>query len=104
MKQLNLIDQLSLAKTELIMAKQELSKANLLLDKVMHDLSHTIRQPLTSVLGLIDLLKSEGSMSSDFCEMMETSLFKLDANLRELQAFCDKSRKDVVVEKVNVGK
>jgi signal transduction histidine kinase len=102
------IDQLTLAKSELLKTKEELYRANLLLDKILYSISHTIRQPLTSVLGLTNLVKFDGMNSfespSDFFNLIDESALKLDASLHELQLYCHMARKDAVIEKIDLRK
>lgn len=107
-KQLNAFDQLTLTQIELSRTKEELSKANLLVDKILYSLSHIIRQPLSSAMGLINLVKYDGMNSfqsaSQFCNLMNRSLKKMDEGFHDLQVYCQTTRQVSLIEKIEVVK
>ena len=65
----------------------ELQKVNKELDNFVYSVSHNLRAPLLSVLGLINLLNAEGQPSSvaqNFINMMERTILQLDRTLKDI--------------------
>jgi two-component system sensor histidine kinase/response regulator len=108
MKQRNAFDQLTVAQSELSRTKEELFKANLLVDKILYSMSHIIRQPLASALGLVNLVKHDGMNSfqsaSQFCDLMNKSLRKMDEGFHDLQIYCQAARQVAVPEKIELAR
>lgn len=58
------------------------------LDRFVYSASHDLRSPVTTLLGLVALLKMNASAPPpEYLEMMKTSLNKLEAHIRKLVDF-----------------
>lgn len=90
---------------ELIEANDKLVKTNRELDNFVYSVSHNLRAPLASVLGLINIAKMDdearGKHFDPFFHMMEKSIHKLDETLREILDYSRNSRGDVKIEKID---
>jgi signal transduction histidine kinase len=94
---------------EEILRKQneELIKINKELDSFMYSVSHDLRAPLSSILGLVnvarlDLAKDTETVNNYF-EMIERSVFKLDETLREILDYSHNARGELVIAEINLG-
>ncbi|AHM62127.1 pas/pac sensor signal transduction histidine kinase [Flammeovirgaceae bacterium 311] len=64
-----------------------LTKVNKELDNFVYSASHNLRAPLTSLMGLINLLRLETGKPLELhqiCSMMENSLLRLDGFIRDI--------------------
>jgi signal transduction histidine kinase len=97
-------------KAEQTLRKQneELVKINKELDSFVYSVSHNLRAPLMSVLGLINLVQLENrngdSALNDYFEMMQHSIHKLDDTLKEILDYSRNARSALNVSEVNVRK
>jgi signal transduction histidine kinase len=87
---------------------EELVKINKELDSFVYSVSHKIRAPLMSVLGLVNLAKLDegnGNGSGAFKQyfsMMESSIHRLDDTLKEILDYSRNARSNLNIEKVNM--
>lgn len=85
---------------------EELMKINKELDSFVYSVSHNLRAPLRSVLGLINLARMEdekrGNFFNEYFGMMETSMNKLDDTLKEILDYSRNARQDLTVEKIDI--
>jgi signal transduction histidine kinase len=83
----------------------ELVKINRELDSFVYSVSHNLRAPLMSVLGLLNLAKlndtNKASMDQYF-EMMEHSIQKLDNTLKEILDYSRNARKELDMNRVDI--
>jgi signal transduction histidine kinase len=83
----------------------ELVKINRELDSFVYSVSHNLRAPLMSVLGLLNLAKlndrKQENMNQYF-EMMEHSIQKLDNTLKEILDYSRNARKELELQPVNI--
>src|SRR5689334_7464045 len=86
---------------------KELVKINEELDKFVYSVSHNLRSPLTSVLGLVNIGRIEDGKKDDsfrpLFDMMEKSIRKLDATLKDILNYSRNARSDINIEKVDLG-
>lgn len=86
----------------------ELKKINKELDSFVYSVSHNLRAPLMSVLGLLDLAKHENhNNKSDldlYFSMMETSIHKLDETVKEILDYSRNARQNLSIERIDLGK
>jgi signal transduction histidine kinase len=86
----------------------ELKKINKELDSFVYSVSHNLRAPLMSVLGLLDLAKHENhNNKSDldlYFSMMETSIHKLDETVKEILDYSRNARQNLSVERIDLKK
>lgn len=94
------------ANEALLLQNEELKKINRELDSFVYSVSHNLKAPLMSVLGLINLAKMEDEKNDNAFEsyfgMMERSILKLDDTLKEILEYSRNSRQDLAVEEVDV--
>lgn len=85
---------------------QELIKINKELDSFVYSVSHNLRAPLMSVLGLLDLAKNENNSTiiNEYHEMMKSSVHKLDETLKEILEYSKNARQGLVVGEINFEK
>jgi signal transduction histidine kinase len=87
---------------------EELIKINKELDSFVYSVSHNLRSPLMSVLGLVNLAKVEDqnrdNFFSQYFRMMENSIHKLDETLKEILDYSRNARKELTIEKIDVHK
>ena len=79
-------------------------KTNNELDSFVYRVSHDLRAPLTSSLGLIELCTSLESVEDikKYLQLQKKSLHKLDQFIRDILHYSQNSRLDVIPEKVNL--
>jgi signal transduction histidine kinase len=88
-------------------ANAELSKINKELDNFVYSVSHNLRGPLTTILGVINLAKIEKAEApitgnGEYLSMIEECVFKLDGTLRDILAYSGNARSEVVAEKIDL--
>jgi len=84
----------------------ELTKINKELDSLVYSVSHNLRAPLMSVLGLINLAKLETSLNTihQYHEMMEKSVYKLDDTLKDILDYAKNARQEPQIEQIDFKK
>jgi signal transduction histidine kinase len=87
---------------------EELVKINKELDSFVYSVSHNLRAPLMSVLGLINLvqienMKTDQSLNQYFA-MMQHSIHKLDDTLKEILDYSRNARSELNIECVDFEK
>lgn len=104
-KQRELQEQRKNAETELRIQNEELVKINQEMDSFIYSVSHNLRAPLMSVLGLVDLASREdmdrGSYFQEYFSMMNHSIAKLDDTLKEILDYSRNSRQQIVHQKID---
>lgn len=85
---------------------EALIKINKELDSFVYSISHNLRAPLMSVLGLLDLAQNESNSSTihQYHEMMKSSVCKLDDTLKEILEYSRNARQGLVVDQVHFEK
>jgi signal transduction histidine kinase len=87
----------------------ELKKINKELDSFVYSVSHNLRAPLMSVLGLLDLAKHENhqensSTLDQYFAMMESSIHKLDETVKEILDYSRNARQNLTIEQIDLKK
>lgn len=85
----------------------ELKKINKELDSFVYSVSHNLRAPLMSVLGLLDLAKHESQQThsdalDQYFAMMESSIHKLDETVKEILDYSRNARQNLAIEEINL--
>lgn len=97
-------------KQEEMLRKQneELVKINKELDSFVYSVSHNLRAPLSSVLGLVNVARLEGKQNKEttdhYFHLIEGSVLKLDKTLQEILDYSLNVRTDLEIAEVNVEK
>ncbi|MBT1687649.1 ATP-binding response regulator [Dawidia soli] len=85
---------------------EELTKINKELDSFVYSVSHNLRAPLMSVLGLVQLAKmdddSHQRLFHEYFNRIEYSIHKLDETLKEILDYSRNARSEVCIERVNL--
>jgi signal transduction histidine kinase len=87
----------------------ELKKINKELDSFVYSVSHNLRAPLMSVLGLLDLAKHESQQTcsstlDQYFSMMESSIHKLDETVKEILDYSRNARQNLSIEQIDLRK
>jgi signal transduction histidine kinase len=105
---LNADAELKFKNNQLLRTIEELSKINKELDTFVYSVSHNLRAPLMSVLGILNLVKLEdqhinnGALST-YHGMIEESILKLDETLKDILDYSRNARKDIRIERVDLN-
>jgi signal transduction histidine kinase len=85
---------------------EQLVKINKELDSFVYSVSHDLRSPLSSILGLVNVAKLEGfknpEMLNTYFEMIERSVFKLDETIKEILDYSRNARGELNIEEVGL--
>jgi PAS domain S-box-containing protein len=67
----------------------QLAKVNHQMEKFLYSTSHDLRSPITSILGLINLIRMESKdlTIADYISKIESSTLKLDKIIRDIMSF-----------------
>jgi signal transduction histidine kinase len=108
LRQKNLESRKKKAEKTLRKQNDELLKINRELDSFVYSISHNLRAPLMSVLGLLNIAQLEdrekGIASNRYFPLMEKSIHKLDDTLKEILDYSRNSRVDINCERIDFGK
>jgi PAS domain S-box-containing protein len=96
-------DQLRAQQEELRRAVAQLEERNFELDQLIYKTSHDIRSPLTSVLGLVNVIGLEADTSKwpAYLEMIENRIRTLDRFLQSMIFYAKAGRSSLVSEPVD---
>lgn len=82
---------------------EELSANNEELDRFVYTVSHDLKSPLASAMGLIEVIRLESisPIIEDYLKLQENKLNNLSQFINELLEYSKISKKDILLEKVN---
>jgi signal transduction histidine kinase len=107
LNQKQLQEQRRITELELRRQNEALMKVNSEMDSFVYSVSHNIRAPLMSVLGLLNLARHEdrtqGHHFGNYLEMMDNSIRKLDETLQEILEYSRNARVDVQPARINLS-
>jgi signal transduction histidine kinase len=85
---------------------EALIKINRELDSFVYSISHNLRAPLMSVLGLLDLAKNEDNtvVIHQYHDMMKSSVCKLDDTLKEILEYARNARQGLLIDEIDFRK
>lgn len=85
---------------------EALIKINKELDSFVYSISHNLRAPLMSVLGLLDLARNEDNTETihQYHDMMKSSICKLDETLKEILEYARNARQGLVINAIDFQK
>lgn len=85
----------------------ELTKINKELDLFVYSVSHDLRSPLSSILGLVNVARMEAMKSyevfENYLDMIEHSVMKLDLTLREILDYSRNARGELITTETNLA-
>lgn len=91
-------------KTEHVLKQRndELAKINQQMEKFLYSTSHDLRSPITTILGLTNLMRLEtkDAILLDYVSKIETSTNKLDKVIRDINSFAKASYQRIASEKI----
>ncbi len=92
------------AENNLRKQNEELVKINRELDSFVYSVSHNLRAPLMSMLGLIHIAQREDKENNfePYWEMMTKSIFNLDETLKEILDYSKNSRNEIANTKIDI--
>jgi hypothetical protein len=93
---------------EMLLKKNtELTKINQELDSFVYSVSHDLRSPLTSILGLVVVAKLDQMASREsiqnYFELIEKSVLKLDETLRKILDYSRNARGELTISEVDLS-
>ncbi len=97
------ISALKKAEEELLAKNETLLKINKELDKFVYSASHDLRAPLTSMLGLIQIIQDEPDEDTrkQYFELMIKSIRRLDHFIRQIVDYSRNTRTELKLEKID---
>lgn len=90
--------------SELIERNESLRKTNQELDTFVYRVSHDLKAPLASSMGLIEVARMEKDLRKrdQFLEYQEISLKKMEKFINDILTYSRNARKDIEVSEVNL--
>lgn len=86
---------------------EELVKINREMDSFVYSVSHNLRAPLMSVLGLLNIVKKEDEQNNNqyvhYFDMMQHSIMKLDETLKEILDYSRNARNELQLGVVDLN-
>jgi signal transduction histidine kinase len=79
----------------------ELVKVNSELDQFVYSVSHNLRGPLASVMGLLNLAESKAGNLEEIHAMIRDSIMRLDETLKEIIDYSNNARSEVSNSEIN---
>lgn len=83
---------------------RELVKVNSELDKFVYSVSHQLRGPLASVMGLLNVAESKPRNIDEIHAMMKRSVLKLDETLKEIIDYSNNARTEIDNQEIDWNK
>ncbi len=83
---------------------KELRKMNEELDHFSYSISHNLRAPLTSILGLVDLIEKDPESSREYLDLIRTSTTKLDETIHTINTYLKGNRSNGEQAQVDIEK
>jgi PAS domain S-box-containing protein len=82
---------------------EQLQKTNYELDRFVYSVSHDLRAPLASILGLINVaeIESPSGPQLKYLAMIRSSVNKLDGFIKDILNYSRNARTDMRIEKIN---
>ncbi|MFN0200493.1 MAG: sensor histidine kinase [Bacteroidia bacterium] len=81
---------------------EELKKTNKELDRFVYSVSHDLRSPITSMMGLLDLMRSDEKGRANYLDLQEKSLKKLDSFISDILTYSRNTRLEVELKPIQL--
>lgn len=93
------------AEMSLLQQNKELLKANKELDRFVYSVSHDLRSPLTSILGIANFIADESGEPETIAhiEMIKESVHRLDGFIRKILSYSQNNRTRLDVEPIVIN-
>lgn len=97
------ITEIKQSELKLIEKNKDLQKVNGELDSFVYRVSHDLRAPLTSILGLISLIKKEDDpvLTKHYIDLQQKSVQKLDNFIKDIISISRNSRLDLNIDSIH---
>jgi PAS domain S-box-containing protein len=81
----------------------ELSDRNFELDQLVYKISHDLRSPLSSILGLVSIYKieEEAEKRDHYVSLIENRINKLDGFVKDMLNYAKANRSEVIAEEID---
>lgn len=89
---------------KLELQNEELEKTTRELDFFVYSASHDLRAPLTTLLGLINVMRIDSKNTEKYLTLQERSIKKMDSFIIDLINYSHNARKELVIEALNLEK
>lgn len=98
------IDRIKVKSKLLRQKNKELKKLNHELDNFLYSTAHDLRSPLSSLLGLINLMRHENKQQElvQYIDMMEKSLNRSESFISQIVSFSKNKRLEMIPEKLDL--
>jgi signal transduction histidine kinase len=93
------------SKSKLVKEKNlELKKLNRELDNFLYSTAHDLRSPMSSMIGLINLMRYENNQPSlvHYMDMLQNSLHRSEGFISQIVSYSKNKRLDLTLEKVDM--
>ncbi len=89
---------------ELALINERLTKTNNELNTFIYSVSHDLRTPLMSILGLLSLMEEEKEPTEqqNYIDLMQSSIHKMDAYIQNTLNYYRNKKSDIEISKINV--
>lgn len=92
------------AEEELIRNITALKKTNFELDRFAYSVSHDLRAPLASILGLVSFIEEDTQEpeTAEHAKMIRSGIVRLDDFIKNILSYSRKNRREIEIERVSV--
>ncbi|MES2748670.1 MAG: PAS domain S-box protein [Bacteroidota bacterium] len=96
------ISERKVADDKLIQKNKELEKINFELDRFVYSVSHDLRSPLTSILGLLTFIQEDTNESETMkhAKMIRDNINRLDEFIKKILSYSRNNRIEIVIEQI----
>jgi signal transduction histidine kinase len=102
-KKKNAENELRLQNEELMRSNEMLRKTNGELDNFVYSVSHNLRAPLSSILGIVNVARMEdGSNDRFYFEKIEESIQRLDRTIKDILDYSRNERTEIIFDDINL--
>lgn len=97
-------EELTAAVEELIHKNTDLNERNQELDQLLYRASHDLRSPITSMFGILHLLKSDAIPESikDYCQHFERMMHQMNGVVNSLSLLGQSTKESIEVNEVDI--